>query len=656
MNFLLMSFSFEIAAAQPSASQSSLDSLLSYVRDIPEEQLWQVVIDSTYSQARRGEAVEAHIEYLDEVLDSARFPEMYAGYLDVRGGVMEQSGNMKEALNSYFQALSLFQKLEARINVATAYNAIGAIYDNLGMEVSALGFFQKGLAELDSTIEQGTEKELYASILNNIGDVYFHQQEYEQAITNYSRSYNLFKSKNSDLQVIPIHNLGRTYAVRGEYSLALKQLFQAYEMDSALGEIEGMALDNLEIGKVYFAQGLIDSAVVHLQLALFQGNRIQSWEVLDPSLEKLGELFYALGEYEIAVRYQTRHRELTDSLYQLQELSAVQALKAEYEQGVMARELLRLEQTHELEEMRLDETNLQALSFVITFVLVLVVLGVMLWQYRSKANDSQLLNASNDKLEESNVALEEINQRLKKSEASLQEVNVTKDKFFSIISHDLKSPLNSLMGLLNILLKYGDSISQEERKELTQKVDGSVKALTNLLDNLLKWSLSQTNTIDYLPRILDLKAEVERTVQLTMLNADQKSIQVAVEIPLGTMIYADQDMVNFILRNLITNAIKFTYTGGSIQIRAESNEEHILLMVEDNGMGISEDNLKKLFRIDTTVSTKGTQNETGTGLGLLLIKEFVEKNQGTIRVKSEEGKGTVFTVRFPAIGKIEAFA
>ncbi len=238
---------------------------------------------------------------------------------------------------------------------------------------------------------------------------------------------------------------------------------------------------------------------------------------------------------------------------------------------------------------------------------------------------------------------------LKESEAKLRESNNTKDKFFSIIAHDLKSPFNAILGFSNILLENHKKYDDEKRDELIKLGNSSAKNAFKLLENLLTWSRSQSDGINYSPEKLYLKILLFEIMLDLQGSADKKKITVLDAISENELIYADKNMIATVYRNLISNAIKFTNKNGNIVIssKKQDNSNFIEISVSDTGIGISKDKINDLFRIDKNTSTQGTENETGTGLGLILCKEFVEKHGGKIWVESEIGKGSSFSFTIP---------
>jgi len=236
---------------------------------------------------------------------------------------------------------------------------------------------------------------------------------------------------------------------------------------------------------------------------------------------------------------------------------------------------------------------------------------------------------------------------LQENEARLSELNATKDKFFSIIAHDLRSPFNSILGFSNILAEQIKEKNYEGIESYANILQNSAQRALSLLMNLLEWSRSQKGLIKFSPEYVELGGLINEITELLYGSAAQKSISIVKEIPRNVHAFADIAMISTILRNLIMNAIKFTNPGGQIVILAEQKPDKIFISVSDNGVGIKKEAIGKLFRIDASSSTKGTNNETGSGLGLILCKEFVEKHEGKIWVKSEFGKGTQFCFTIP---------
>jgi signal transduction histidine kinase len=260
-----------------------------------------------------------------------------------------------------------------------------------------------------------------------------------------------------------------------------------------------------------------------------------------------------------------------------------------------------------------------------------------------------ILRGLQRRLQAKNARLkQEIVQRTR-AEAELREANASKDKFFSIIAHDLRSPFNVLISLTEVLFKDFDQYSPEFLKKNVERVHTSSKQLYSLLTNLLEWSRLERGVLVCEPARLLLSELTDLVIHLLLETAEQKQITIRNRIPQGTYGYADLNMVKTILRNLLSNALKFTENGGSIEVTSQMLADGVVeIAVTDTGVGIAPEKHADLFRIDVKTSRPGTAGEKGTGLGLVLCKDLIEKNGGSIWIESEEGKGSAFRFTLPA--------
>jgi signal transduction histidine kinase len=233
------------------------------------------------------------------------------------------------------------------------------------------------------------------------------------------------------------------------------------------------------------------------------------------------------------------------------------------------------------------------------------------------------------------------------SEKQLQNVNAMKDKFFSIIAHDLKNPFNAIMGFSNLLFEAYDNFDEKQRKTFIKNICEASEGTYKLLQNLLEWSRTQTGNIDFNPVNVYLNPLIKENISIVKSAVDNKKMKISSSIPPRTRVFADENMIKTVVRNLLSNAIKFTKPGGEINISAVKNEESVEVCVSDTGVGVENKNLKRLFRIDDQYKTLGTNEEQGSGLGLILCKEFVEKNGGQIWAESEYGIGSKFKFTLP---------
>lgn len=238
---------------------------------------------------------------------------------------------------------------------------------------------------------------------------------------------------------------------------------------------------------------------------------------------------------------------------------------------------------------------------------------------------------------------------IKKFNKELSELNSMKDKLFSIIAHDLKNPLHSLFGLTDFLITSYNSLSDDERISLISKMDISGKQIYRLLENLLYWSRSQTGSIEFAPKMNDMYLMVGETIEVLSQTASSKEIEIANNVTKDSFVYCDSEMIKTVLRNLISNGIKFTNREGRINVDLIKIQGFWKITVSDNGIGMEADKTKSLFKIDSINTSRGTENEQGTGLGLIICKEFIEKHKGIITIESEIDAGTSISFTLPIV-------
>ncbi|MEA2106441.1 MAG: ATP-binding protein [Bacteroidota bacterium] len=257
-------------------------------------------------------------------------------------------------------------------------------------------------------------------------------------------------------------------------------------------------------------------------------------------------------------------------------------------------------------------------------------------------------NILEENLTRKSIQIEKQKNDIEKNKKELEDLNATKDKFFTIIAHDLKNPFNTIIGLSELLMERYDTYDETKIKHFIEHIYKFSKNAYNLLENLLQWAKSQTGRMDIKIEKTDIFELVNDNLNLLRGRADSKNIKLTSNVDIGLYASIDKNMIRTVLRNLISNAIKYTQKNGEVGVKASKVENFIYVSVFDTGVGIPKENLDKIFKIDTNISTQGTDDETGTGLGLIIAQEFVEQNGGEISVSSQESKGSEFTLKLPA--------
>lgn len=268
-------------------------------------------------------------------------------------------------------------------------------------------------------------------------------------------------------------------------------------------------------------------------------------------------------------------------------------------------------------------------------------------QAESLKEVNTLLEERQEKIQQQSDELNRQAVELKDSNKQLEELNATKNKFFSIIAHDLKNPFQAIFGFSELLMRNFDDFEENQRIELLTMIKTSSESAYNLLENLLQWARTQTQRIKYNPTEINLSDIIKQNLVFATASAEKKNIKIGTKVNCSKPVWADFNMINLVIRNLVSNAIKFTPNDGKVTIHCKELRDGAEIAVVDTGIGISNDNIKKLFRIDEYFSTAGTAGESGTGLGLIICKEFIEKNMGELKIESELNKGTTFKFTLP---------
>ncbi len=413
--------------------------------------------------------------------------------------------------------------------------------------------------------------------------------------------------------------------------MAIEFTMESLNIYIEIGNKYGQAATYYDLGKIYQAVNDTSKAEEFVQKSLNIAKELELLGVQKQSHRLLSEIFASKEQYKKAYENHILYKEINDNIFNEKNIKNLLALEFQHKFDKEKQEMELAQQNKDIvraekEKQQIIIRNAFIAGFILMSLLVLIVFRSFL-----------LKRAANAEIEEKNE--------------ELRILNVTKDKFFSIIAHDLRSPFNSLLYLSNLLLEDFKTYDEKEFEEIIKIINDNTKSTYDLLENLLTWAYSQSGKIEYLPQNINIKDLTKNLFLLFEPIAQNKNIKLLDNTESNLLVYADQNTLNTILRNLIANALKFTEKNGTITISASETEKRNLveISVTDTGIGIPKENLDALFRIDKNVTTLGTEKETGTGLGLLLCKEFVEMNGGNIWVESEIGKGSKFIFTIIAV-------
>ena len=620
------------------------------------------------NRARSAKDKKESLAYFNAALEYENDTHRRAEILDTIGLFNWQLGNFQEAINYFNQSLDLFSQLKDSLWLGKVHNNIAVVSWGMGNTIEALSHYQKALLfrkamndragitkvmnnigliyqewglydkafELHSeALEVATEIQDLASITysySNLGNCYEYKDEYRKALDSYRRAINIFSKEDS----ISRHNsfisvnIASVYNQMGKLDSALYHYHKAVEYGQRMDNRYRIAIANHHLGNIHFKLNHVDSAKYYTYKSMDLAKEKNYTGLIRDNLFVLSEIAEQEGRTTSALNYYKRASALKDSLFNSEKINKFNDLQIKYftEQQETENKILRA--NNEIQKITINQQQRTARILIITGLIILIVLFVVA---------------------RSRILLKRLSVRLEKSETELRKANADKDKFFTILAHDLKSPFSGLLGTTDLLASNFDDLPPESIKELLFAMKDSSTNVYALLEGLLQWSQVQTGTMSYQFEKIDILKIGTNVCKLLTTNAQHKDIELRLKIQPNTFAFADEKTISSVFRNLISNAIKYTNPQGHITVEAITKQGLIEISVTDNGIGMDKKTCSRLFDITQMISQQGTQNEQGTGLGLILTKEFIQKNKGQIHVESELGKGSRFTFTLPAFNQ-----
>lgn len=648
----------------------------------------QLVIGTSYWKLAEYTTAIALLQQVRRVAQRIDHPEGLFGSLNIIGNCYEELGDYMLAVQYLEEALAVARSIRSKKREGTIYNNLGAVYFHQDDYARSLESYRAGLLIFEE--QQDLDKMSIAYL--NIGSVAGAQAEYDEAICYYEIALRLFEDLDHRQGVaMAYYGMGKVELESGDYSAAEKHYTTALEKIDAYGDQTtkaailddfgriaqyqrhfskaldyyhqslsiqreigaqlGIAISLGNISDLYLSLDQHRRAIIFAQDALAQAQQIGALLVAQKAAQVLYTAYRALKQYERSLSYFETYEQYKDSLASGRANKEIQKIRFEQALGEQQAEndMLKAQTVWQAQQVALQK---RIRDFLIAGCTLLCLIAFLfLWSRQKEKKANLLLNRKNEEIQSTSEDLIRAHAEIVLQRDALAEANQSKNKLFSIISHDMRSPLNSLQGLFALL--QDGHLSIEELRQLLPELAQRLGQTHSLLDNLLIWAKSQMEGIRAHPASLNLTPLIYETQQLVASQANHKQIRIEVDAPPSLEAYADLDMLMIVLRNLLTNAVKFTSEQGTIRITAFRKHDFVHIAIEDNGTGISEKDQQLLF-VDTAPSTVGTQGEKGTGLGLLLSKDFVEKNGGTISVESRLNVGSTFTFTVPANAEVAA--
>ncbi|MCG6190810.1 tetratricopeptide repeat-containing sensor histidine kinase [Maribellus maritimus] len=514
------------------------------------------------------------------------------------GLILNEQKEHQEALDYFDIALKKHVAMENLAGQAAVHFCRGNAYLDLRNNEAAQKEFEK---QIEVATKAGNDKYI-AEGLKGVADVFFYNQNYREALEKLDVALDINKTKNDYFGLIESRiKKALILGKLGKMNEGEEQLNMAYEVARKLG-----------------------------------------------LPQKIFDIYKAYSEFYSYPGYSGNPKDIFGNLFVVYD-----SLYAEYEREKLLNDEQRIEIARSLEQLKTELTHQQKerkFFYIVTFLLACVGL-ILYWRYHTARKLTYQLEKSNNKLNKEIRKKNEVLVALKISEKGLLESNQTKSRFFSIIAHDLKGPFNSILGFVNLLKKEHRSAGEPEREEYIKYLDESTHQVYDLLENLLFWAGTQTQKIKFSPERIPVEKVVDESISLYREAAKEKEIEIVINVDSNTEIYADLNMFKTVVRNLISNAIKYTNQNGRITLdtsfEKRENSKVFFFSITDDGLGIAPERLQNLFSSEPVESIAGTNDEKGTGLGLMLCKDLVKIHGGEIWCESELNKGSRFTFFIP---------
>ena len=548
--------------------------------------------------------------------------QIAAGY-SALGMIHRDLHDLKKATEYTVKALSIAEKTGDTDIVAASYRDLAVVADQSGNSEYALKNLKLALALSTAIGDIRQIAELYQEFA-----IFYFESNNDSSLFYFNKAYVIFKSlRDEEMMTVVTYNKANILFDHGKYRESKDIFMDIYWKSVKRNDIEGQAksismlitscikLHEIEVIKEYLA--------LAEKLALTYRHPDFNAEILRSRIDWL-----VLQKRETAaIPLYEKYLQMKDSLNDSKNKDIVQSISSQFDNEKKKYEYSSLLKKNEIQHIRVRIQNILIISMIIFIIVAIVLISVIVVSLRKNIKTKQ---------------------KLAISETQLLETIASKDKFFSIIAHDLKNPFQTIFGYTDLLTAEIDGLTKDQVSRYVTYIGDSSKHAYTLLENLLVWAQTQNKTIQYRPEILELREFAEENIRLLQSQAIAKMITVHSTIDQPLTGRFDSNMINTILRNLVSNAIKFTPSGGRVEVSAVKREGMLVISVTDTGVGIEPERIGRIFDLSAMETTRGTSNEKGTGLGLILCKEFAEMHGGRIWVESVIGRGSVFTFSIPA--------
>ena len=654
---LIFSFFILISNCVISQEQSGIDSLRGLLKN--------TIVDSV--KADLYNELSYKLFYSDK--DTSKIYAQYGMYLSKKNnyqkGIAESflnygnisiiEGNLNKAIEQFLKAIELFQKINDSTGITKTYLGLGLTHYYLNNLENSLEYNRQALA-----ISEKINKKYIDKIYNNIGLVYMSSDQNDSAVYYFEKAIiNAIDINNKSVAVYSYGNIASIYLSQEKFEKALSIYKKVGELCEELDDKIGISVSYGNISVVYIklaAHTNIDSekknyyklSVKNAHTALRYAEEVNSLTHMNFAYNYLVFSYEKLNDYKNAFEYAEKYISSSDSLYNIKKMKEVEKLERKFK---TEQQKIKFESIIKEKELKEDVIKKQDQIIIIGTLAIFVILVLFTFLYilfRKKNKANKLLNEKNKAILNQRTEIAAQRDKLSELAFELKKINKTKDRYFSVFAHDLKNPFQSILGFSELLLTQTSKGNFSNAEKYARYIFESTQKTYILLENLLNWARVQRGVIKFQPEKYILLGLVNECVEINEGAAKSKDISFSLKINPEIEVFVDKYMFATVIRNLVSNAIKFTERGGKITVKSEISETgRIKIFVIDTGIGIKKEKLSKIFKLDHSISTRGTESETGTGLGLIVCKEFAQKNNGSLQVQSKVGEGSTFILTVP---------
>ncbi|MCS6967741.1 MAG: tetratricopeptide repeat protein [Cytophagales bacterium] len=561
----------------------------------------------------------------------------YANFLNALSYIFNYQGKYTQAIQYAKQALEVRRRIDVSGEmIARSFSTLGEFYILQGNLRKAMEYFNLAL----QINQKNGNRRGIAIVLTHISNVYLQEGNYRKALNNLLIALEMKKGTKASPRDVALTQLliGKVYLAQGQPDKTYFYLHEALVAFEEAGDKQNLSYAYTEIAKHFASQKQFKQALQAHQKAIQIALEIQQPPLIVQAYEAMAQTYLLMEDANNFVKYYKIYHNGKDSIER--ELRSLEFLLTQEALNEQQKAIQQMEANNRQEQVKREQekTEMQRNFFFVISLIAIVAVIAFGYLLSARIKYQQLLKDRNK------IILQQ-NEQLHKQKRDLEELIATKDKLFSIVAHDIRTPLAGLSAMLELLRSQQVKLGEEEVQAALQQIGKSLTNVHQLLSNLLDWARLQTGSFNFEPTYVDLFPIVKKTVDLFEPQIAAKHIEVLNRVPKEAVLFADKNMLEFILRNVISNAVKFTFPDKKIIIEYERQDSYTCVRCIDQGMGLSEEEAEKIFRL--TVSKIGTKGERGAGIALHICSEFMAKHGGRIWATPNPAGGSIFHIQFP---------